>query len=158
MSRALDVVTLTGEEYDDLMECKEMVASLLAQLSAAKDRIAELTPVAGMDWRETMQRMLTRMEETDRWPAICDKARAVLSLANDATREPAAYLWGGEPIVHEGQPLGELSSAGWSPKAGACVGLGYARGEAALREHHGTSMQVESWGVPVAVKAYERLP
>ena len=63
MSRALDVVTLTGEEYDDLMECKEMVASLLAQLSAAKDRIAELTPVAGMDWRETMQRMLTRMEK-----------------------------------------------------------------------------------------------
>lgn len=93
MSRALDVVTLTGEEYDDLMKCKEMVASLLAQLSAAKDRIAELTPVAGMDWRETMQRMLTRMEETDRWPAICDEARAVLSLANDATREPAAYLW-----------------------------------------------------------------
>ena len=46
-------------------------------------------------WRETMQRMLTRMEETDRWPAICDEARAVLSLANDATREPAAYLWGG---------------------------------------------------------------
>jgi len=84
-----------GDEADDLMECKEMVTSLLAQLSAAKDRIAELTPVAGMDWRETMQRMLTRMEETDRWPAICDKARAVLSLANDATREPAAYLWGG---------------------------------------------------------------
>ena len=95
MSRALDVVTLTGEEYDDLMKCKEMVTSLLAQLSAAKDRIAELTPVAGMDWRETMQRMLTRMEETDLWPAICDEARAVLSLANDATREPAAYLWGG---------------------------------------------------------------
>ena len=46
-------------------------------------------------WRETMQRMLTRMEETDRWPAICDEARAVLSLANDATRGPAAYLWGG---------------------------------------------------------------
>ena len=55
MSRALDVVTLTGEEYDDLMECKEMVTSLLAQLSAAKDRIAELTPVAGMDWRETKE-------------------------------------------------------------------------------------------------------
>ena len=94
MSRALDVVTLTGEEYDDLMECKEMVASLLAQLSAAKDRIAELTPVAGMDWRETMQRMLTRMEETDGWPAICDEARAVLSLANDATRSAAAWRGG----------------------------------------------------------------
>ena len=74
---------------------QEVVTSLLAQLSAAKDRIAELTPVAGMDWRETMQRMLTRMNEACRWPAICDEARAVLSLANDATREPAAYLWGG---------------------------------------------------------------
>jgi hypothetical protein len=95
MSRKLDVVTLTGEEYDDLMECKEVVTSLLAQLSAAKDRIAELTPVAGTDWRETMQRMLTRMNEACRWPAICDEARAVLSSANEATREPAAYLWGG---------------------------------------------------------------
>jgi 4-methylaminobutanoate oxidase (formaldehyde-forming) len=72
--------------------------------------------------------------------------------------EPAAYLWGGEPIVHEGRPLGELSSAGWSPKVGACVAMGYVRGDAALREHHGTPMHVELWGVPVAVKAYDRLP
>lgn len=74
------------------------------------------------------------------------------------TDDPAAYLWGGEPIVHEGQPLGELSSAGWSPKAGACVALGYVRGDAARQEHHGTPMHVELWGVPVAVKAYDRLP
>jgi len=72
--------------------------------------------------------------------------------------DPTAYLWGGEPIVHEGQPLGEVSSAGWSPKAGACVALGYVRGDAARQEHHGTPMHVELWGVPVAVKAYERLP
>ena len=43
-----------------------MATSVLAQLSAAKDRIAELTPVAGMDWRETMQRLLTRMGFPDR--------------------------------------------------------------------------------------------
>jgi hypothetical protein len=69
MSRALDVVTLTGEEYDDLMECKEMVTSLLAQLSAAKDRIAELTPVAGMDWREQTAglRYATRRGPSCRW-------------------------------------------------------------------------------------------
>ena len=42
-----------------------------------------------------MQRMLTRMEETGRWPAICDEARAVLSLARTCQGEPAAYLWGG---------------------------------------------------------------
>lgn len=85
MSRALDVVTLTGEEYDDL----------IAQLSAAKDQIAELTPVAGMDWRETMQRMLVRMEEAGQWPAVCEEARAVLEAENEPSREPAAYLWGG---------------------------------------------------------------
>lgn len=80
---------------DDLVEYKELAVTLAAELSAAKDRIAELTPVDGMDWRETMQRMLTRMDDAGRWPAVCDKARAVLSAANDDTREPAAYLWGG---------------------------------------------------------------
>ena len=49
--------------------------------------------------------------------------------------DPAAYAWGGEAIVIDGQTVGELSSAGWSPKAGACVGLGYVRGDAAQREH-----------------------
>ena len=95
MSRALDVVTLTGEEYDDLMECKEMVTSLLAQLSAAKDRIAELTPVAGMDWRETMQRMLTRMEETDRWQPIetAPKDGSYVLLAGKRREDIASGYW-----------------------------------------------------------------
>lgn len=48
-----------------------------------------------MDWRETMQRMLMRMEETGRWPAVCAEARAVLEAENDTSRDPAAYLWGG---------------------------------------------------------------
>ncbi len=70
--------------------------------------------------------------------------------------QPAAYAWGGEPIVHEGRTLGELSSVGWSPKAGACVALGYVRGAAALLEHRGTPMHIELWGEPVAVRAFDR--
>ena len=48
-----------------------------------------------MDWRETMQRMLVRMEEAGQWPAVCEEARAVLEAENEPSREPAAYLWGG---------------------------------------------------------------
>jgi 4-methylaminobutanoate oxidase (formaldehyde-forming) len=65
------------------------------------------------------------------------------------------YAWGGEPLLLDGEPVGELSSVGWSPKAGACVGLGYLRGEAATRRHDGTPLQVDLWGEPVAAKAWD---
>jgi glycine cleavage system aminomethyltransferase T len=63
--------------------------------------------------------------------------------------DPEPYAWGGETLSIDGQPVGELSSAGWSPKAGACVGLGYVRGDAALRVHNGTPVLVDLWGDPV---------
>ena len=70
----------------------------------------------------------------------------------------AAYAWGGEAIVIGGQAVGELSSVGWSPKAGACIGLGYVRGDAALREHAGTPVAIDLWGEPVAATAWDRWP
>ncbi|MEN9629875.1 MAG: hypothetical protein RJA10_3103 [Pseudomonadota bacterium] len=72
--------------------------------------------------------------------------------------DPSAYVWGGETLFVDGQPVGELSSAGWSPRAGACVGLGYARGAAALRVHAGTPVHVDLWGQPVAATAWDRWP
>jgi len=67
------------------------------------------------------------------------------------------YAWGGEPLLLDGEPVGELSSVGWSPKAGACVGLGYLRGDAATRPHEGTQVEVEVdlWGEPVAASAWD---
>jgi len=41
--------------------------------------------------------------------------------------DPAAFPWGGEPILVDGQPVGELSSAGYAGQAGRAVALGYAR-------------------------------
>ena len=72
--------------------------------------------------------------------------------------DAAAYAWGGEAITIGGETVGELSSVGWSPRAGACVGLGYARGAAAHAVHAGTPVQIDLWGTAVAARAYDRWP
>ena len=40
-------------------------------------------------------------------------------------REP--LLWGGETILRDGRPVGDLTSAGYGQTVGAAIGLGYAR-------------------------------
>jgi 4-methylaminobutanoate oxidase (formaldehyde-forming) len=72
--------------------------------------------------------------------------------------DPARYAWGGETLSLDGQPVGELSSVGWSLKAGACVGLGYVRGAAAQQRHQGTPVQVDLWGEVLAATAWDRWP
>jgi 4-methylaminobutanoate oxidase (formaldehyde-forming) len=41
--------------------------------------------------------------------------------------DPAAFAWGGEPILMDGRNVGELTSAGYSRKLGRAVALGYTR-------------------------------
>ena len=41
--------------------------------------------------------------------------------------DPAAFPWGGEPILMDGRNVGELTSAGYSRKLGRAVAMGYAR-------------------------------
>ncbi len=72
--------------------------------------------------------------------------------------DPEVYAWGGESLLLGGEPVGELSSVGWSPLAGACVALGYVRGHCANQVHAGTLAQIELWGEPVAVRLYDRWP
>jgi 4-methylaminobutanoate oxidase (formaldehyde-forming) len=69
--------------------------------------------------------------------------------------DPSVYAWGGEAIVIDGEPVGELSSVGWSPKAGACVGLGYVRGAAAQRVHAGSPVAIDLWGESVAAATWD---
>jgi glycine cleavage system aminomethyltransferase T/glycine/D-amino acid oxidase-like deaminating enzyme len=47
---------------------------------------------------------------------------------------PAAFPWGGEPILMDGRSVGELTSAGYSRKLGRAVALGYARADVALTD------------------------
>jgi 4-methylaminobutanoate oxidase (formaldehyde-forming) len=72
--------------------------------------------------------------------------------------EQQAYAWGGEAITIGGETVGELSSVGFSPKAGACIGLGYVRGAAAQARHAGTTAMIDLWGEPVAARAYDTWP
>jgi 4-methylaminobutanoate oxidase (formaldehyde-forming) len=39
--------------------------------------------------------------------------------------DPDAMLWGGELMLHDGAPAGQVSSAAWSATCGAAVGLAY---------------------------------
>ncbi|MDB5874907.1 MAG: FAD-dependent oxidoreductase [Ramlibacter sp.] len=71
---------------------------------------------------------------------------------------PADYTWGGETLLLDGEPAGEISSAGFSPLAGACVGLGYVRGAGANHPHDGTAAQIELWGERMDVRLYDRWP
>ena len=76
-------------------------------------------------------------------------------LLNFVLDDPAAYIWGGESILIDGEPVGELSSAGWSLAAGACVGLGFVRGEAASKLHHGTPVMIDLWGEAMPATAWD---
>ena len=76
-------------------------------------------------------------------------------LLNFVLDDPAAYAWGGEAILVNGESVGELSSAGWSGAAGACVGLGYVRGAAAQAVHRGTPVVIDLWGEPMAATAWD---
>jgi 4-methylaminobutanoate oxidase (formaldehyde-forming) len=70
--------------------------------------------------------------------------------------DPRPYAWGGETILLAGEPVGELSSAGWSDAAGRSIGLGYLRGRAAARDHAGTAVAIDVWGEGVPATAWDR--
>jgi len=48
--------------------------------------------------------------------------------------DPAAFPWGGEPLLMDGRNVGELTSAGYSRKFGRAVALAYARSEVPLTD------------------------
>ena len=46
-------------------------------------------------------------------------------LLSFALEDPEAMIWGGELVVSDGQPVGQITSAAFGPTVGACVALGY---------------------------------
>jgi glycine cleavage system aminomethyltransferase T/glycine/D-amino acid oxidase-like deaminating enzyme len=49
-----------------------------------------------------------------------------------ALDHPEAFPWGGEPILRNGEPVGEVTSAGYSGRAGRAIVMGYVRGAEAV--------------------------
>ena len=48
--------------------------------------------------------------------------------------DPAAFPWGGEPILMDGRNVGELTSTGYSRRLGRAVAMGYARSDRVLTD------------------------
>ncbi|PUA82879.1 GcvT family protein [Nocardioides currus] len=54
------------------------------------------------------------------------RARGPLrKLVSFAVASPEPMLWGGELVLRDGAPAGQVTSAAWSPTLGSCVGLAY---------------------------------
>jgi 4-methylaminobutanoate oxidase (formaldehyde-forming) len=71
--------------------------------------------------------------------------KRLVALAFD---DPAAFAWGGEPIHAGGNPVGEITSAGYSRRLGRAVAMGYVRG---IADDAATRFEVELNGERVAV-------
>ena len=41
--------------------------------------------------------------------------------------DPAAMIWGGELVLRDGVPVGQVTSGAWGEAVGGCVGLAYVR-------------------------------
>jgi glycine cleavage system aminomethyltransferase T len=50
-------------------------------------------------------------------------------LASWVARDADAMLWGGELMLRDGRAAGQVTSAAYATTTGACVGLGYVRGD-----------------------------
>ncbi|HEX3498018.1 MAG TPA: glycine cleavage T C-terminal barrel domain-containing protein, partial [Stellaceae bacterium] len=57
-------------------------------------------------------------------------------LARLALDDPDAFPWGGEPVLRDGMPVGEVTSAGYSGKLGRAVVMAYVRGAAPVTREH----------------------
>ena len=64
---------------------------------------------------------------------LAQRARGVTKrLVRFTLDDPAAFAWGGEPILADGRPVGEITSAGYSRSLGRIVAFGYVKSDAPL--------------------------
>jgi 4-methylaminobutanoate oxidase (formaldehyde-forming) len=73
--------------------------------------------------------------------------------------DPAAFAWGGEPILMAGTNVGELSSAGYSRKLGRAIAMGYVRSNAArsIETLLASGFEIDIAGAPFAVTPHLKL-
>ena len=54
-------------------------------------------------------------------------------LVSFALHDPGPMVWGGELLLRDGEPAGQVTSAAWGQAVGACVGLAYLRSDGPVR-------------------------
>jgi glycine cleavage system aminomethyltransferase T/glycine/D-amino acid oxidase-like deaminating enzyme len=87
------------------------------------------------------------------------QAGARRRLASFVLQDPDVMMWGGELLLRDGVPVGQVSSAAWGTTVGACVGLAYVRGaEVNARYLASGDWQVDVAGQRVAASLSLRAP
>jgi len=73
--------------------------------------------------------------------------------------DPAAFPWGGEPILMDGRNVGELTSTGYSRRHGRAIAMGYARADGTLTDDAilGASYRIDIAGELHAVTPHLKL-
>jgi glycine cleavage system aminomethyltransferase T/glycine/D-amino acid oxidase-like deaminating enzyme len=80
-------------------------------------------------------------------------------LVSFVVASPEPMLWGGELLLHDGSPAGQVSSAAWGETVGSCVGLAYLRSEGPVTAgglaegHFEVDVAGERFGVRLSLKA-----
>ncbi|HKE39150.1 MAG TPA: FAD-dependent oxidoreductase [Casimicrobiaceae bacterium] len=69
--------------------------------------------------------------------------------------DPAAFAWGGEPILMDGKNVGELTSTGYSRKHGRMIAMGYARSTEPLSD---AALLAATYAVDVAGELFAVAP
>ncbi len=70
------------------------------------------------------------------------------------------FAWGGEPILREGEPVGELTSVGYSAALGEMIGMGFVHGAQPERVEQllASNYEIEVSGARVAARASVTAP
>ena len=84
-------------------------------------------------------------------------AKRLLTFTFPATE---LFAWGGEPILRDGAPVGELTSVGYSATLGQMVGMGFVHGAQPERAEQvlGSRYEIEVSGAKVAARASMKAP
>jgi 4-methylaminobutanoate oxidase (formaldehyde-forming) len=83
--------------------------------------------------------------------------RRVVSFVCD---DPGAMLWGGELVLRDGEPAGQVTSTAYGATVGACVGLALLRADGPVRQDDldAATYQVDLAGERLGIRASLRAP
>ena len=68
--------------------------------------------------------------------------------------DPAAFPWGGEPLLMDGRNVGELTSAGYSRRLGRAVVFGFAKSREATTPLTDAAIEQARYAVDIAGRLY----
>jgi len=80
-------------------------------------------------------------------------------LVSFVLEDPGPMLWGGELLLRDGRPAGQVTSAAWGETVGASVGLAYLRAEGPVKSdsladgHFEVDVAGDRFGVRLSLKA-----